>query len=79
MNLDRLVDEIMQEIPEFTIPKAYVRSLIEENIDCFDTRVEVLSETKMQLTEESGMEFLLTREEAEEHLCDAGREVESDQ
>ena len=70
MNLDRLVDEIMQEIPEFTIPKAYVRSLIEENIDCFDTRVEVLSETKMQLTEESGMEFLLTREEAEEYLCD---------
>ena len=70
MNLDRLVDEIMQEIPEFTIPKAYVRSLVEENIDCFDTRVEVLSETKMQLTEESGMEFLLTREEAEEYLCD---------
>ncbi len=70
MNPDKIADEIMKEIPDGTIPRAYVMELVLENIDCFDTRTEVISETKMQLTEESGMEFLLTREEAEEYMCE---------
>lgn len=70
IDLKKILSEIMQEIPEYTIPESYVKSIIEENIDCFDTRSEVLAETKMQLTEESGMEFMLTRREAEDYLCD---------
>ncbi len=70
IDLEKLVDEIMAEMPEGMIPRAYVRNLAEENIDCFDTRSEIMSETKMQLAEESGLEFMLTRDEAEDFLCD---------
>ena len=70
IDLEKLVNEIMKEIPEFTIPRAYVRNVAEENIDCFDTRSEVTAETKMQLTEDSGLEFMLSRKEAEDYMCD---------
>ena len=69
--LDKLVAELMKEIPAELIPQAYVRNIVEENLDCFDTISEVMSETKMQLSEESGLEFMLTRQEAEDYLCDA--------
>ena len=70
IDLEKLVKEIMKEIPENSIPEAYVREIAEENIDCFDTRSEVTAETKMQLTEDSGLEFMLSRKEAEDYMCD---------
>ena len=70
MDLEKMVLEILAEIPDNVIPKAYVRSIVEENADCFDTRQEILAETKMQLTEESGVEFMLTRGEFEDYLCE---------
>ena len=68
--LEKIVAELMKEIPEELIPEAYVRSLAEENLDCFDTATEVTGETKMQLSEESGLDFMLSRKEAEDYLCD---------
>jgi len=70
LKLENLVAELMKEIPEGLIPEAYVRSLAEENLDCFDTATEVTGETKMQLSEESGLDFMLSRREAEDYLCD---------
>ena len=69
MKLENLVAELMKEIPGELIPEAYVRNLVEENLDCYDTETEVMGETKMQLGEESGMEFMLSRAEAEDYLC----------
>ena len=69
MKLENLVAELMKEIPEGLVPEAYVRNLVEENLDCYDTETEVTGETKMQLGEESGMEFMLSRAEAEDYLC----------
>ena len=69
IKLEKIVAELMKEIPGELIPEAYVRSLTEENLDCFDTITEVTGETKMQLGEESGMEFMLSRREAEDYLC----------
>ena len=70
LKLENIVAELMKEIPGELIPEAYVRGIVEENIDCFDTVTEVTGETKMQLCEESGLEFMLSRREAEDYLCD---------
>jgi hypothetical protein len=70
INVEKAILDIMEGIPEYTIPEAYVRHVVEENADFCESQDELTAESKIELCEQSGLDFMLTRSEAEEYRCE---------
>lgn len=69
-NSERIMEKIKKLIPDGMIPDSYLEYVIEENREFSESEAEWLSEIKMQLFEESGIDFPMTRKEAESFLAD---------
>lgn len=66
--VQKIVESFAKLLPPGLVPDSYIEYLVLDNMDCCDTRDELMGNVKMQLAEETGVDLLMTRKEAEEYL-----------
>ncbi len=79
LNIEKAILNIMESVPEYTIPEAYVRHVVEENADFCESQDELTAESKIELCEQSGLDFMMTRGEAEEYRCEEFEDAQWEQ
>ncbi len=62
------VKELSKLLPPGLVPESYIEYLILDNMDIVENQDELMGNVKMQIMEESGIDLLMTRSEAEEYL-----------
>ncbi len=66
--VQKIVESLAKLLPPGLVPDSYIEFLVLDNLECCDTRDELMGNVKMQLAEETGVDLLMSRKEAEEYL-----------